>query len=66
MKKLYERIDEPHSGGGTHLLLARIAASDVARDEHVAAARAAWLKIHRPDLIQQLEEEFNATDVDAN
>jgi hypothetical protein len=42
------------------LKLARLATDPDARDEHLQAAREAWMKVDRVDLIQQLEEEFNA------
>ena len=54
---LYERIPEPYSIGGTHRRLARIT-SGVTRADHVAGARAAWLGIDRPDLVEQLDAEF--------
>ena len=47
---LYERIERPYSIGFTHRRLARLAEGD-ARAEHLAAARAAWAGIDRPDLI---------------
>ncbi len=56
---LYERIPEPYSIGGTHLRIAQIT-SGATRADHVAAARAAWLSIDRPDLVRELDAEFGA------
>jgi class 3 adenylate cyclase/tetratricopeptide (TPR) repeat protein len=46
---LYRRIPDPSSIGQTHLRLARNSAGSE-RAAHVAAARAAWESIKRPDL----------------
>ncbi len=50
--RLYERIPEPYSIGFTHRRLAILAAGPE-RVQHLAAARAAWASIDRPDLIAQ-------------
>ncbi len=55
---LYELMAEPNSIGEAHHRLARIAASDIERRQHIEAARAAWESIDRPDLIAELEKEF--------
>jgi hypothetical protein len=55
---LYERIPEPYSIGQTHLRLARLSTDSTARMHHVQAARAAWERIDRPDLLTELEREF--------
>jgi tetratricopeptide (TPR) repeat protein len=55
---LYGRIPEPYSIGGTHHRLARLAADDVRRREHIEAARAAWNRIKRTDLVEELDQEF--------
>jgi hypothetical protein len=57
---LYERIPEPYSIGRTHLRLARLAADAQERSQHIRAARAAWLSIDRPDLVEELDEEFTS------
>jgi tetratricopeptide (TPR) repeat protein len=56
--ELYSRIPEPNSIGWTQVRLARLAGSEEERGRHVAAARAAWQSIDRPDLVQLLEKEF--------
>jgi tetratricopeptide (TPR) repeat protein len=56
---LYARIPEPNSIGCAHRRLARVASRDAARRaHHLAAARAAWRSIQRPDLIADLDREF--------
>ncbi len=55
---LYEKIPEPYSIGMAHRRLARLASSETARSEHVAAAREAWRSIGRDDLIAELDAEF--------
>jgi len=55
---LYERIQKPYSIGRTHQRLARIAPGPGIRARHVSAAREAWSKIDRPDLLAQLDQEF--------
>ena len=56
---LYARIPEPYSIGWTHRRLARLARGDAdCRARHLAAARAAWGAIRRPDLIADLDCEF--------
>ena len=52
---LYERIPQPYSIGATHERLADISAGP-ARAAHLAAARAAWTSIDRPDLVAKLPE----------
>jgi tetratricopeptide (TPR) repeat protein len=54
---LYQRIERPYSVGWTHRHLAGITAA-AERQEHVAAARAAFCSIDRPDLIAALDQEF--------
>jgi hypothetical protein len=54
---LYQRIPDPYSVGVTYRDLAR-AASEESRVLHVAAAREAWRKIKRDDLVAQLDTEF--------
>jgi tetratricopeptide (TPR) repeat protein len=49
---LYERIADPYSIGGTHRRLALVS-TGADRAAHLAAARAAWQSIDRPDLIAQ-------------
>jgi tetratricopeptide (TPR) repeat protein len=58
--RLYSRIPEPYSIGLTHGRLARLAADDVVRREHVEAARAAWSSLNRTDLIENLDKEFGS------
>ncbi|HSP81832.1 MAG TPA: tetratricopeptide repeat protein, partial [Myxococcaceae bacterium] len=55
---LYESISEPYSIGHAHRCLARLAPNEQARQQHLTAAREAWSRIGRPDLVQQLDEEF--------
>ena len=50
--KLYIRIAEPYSMGMTHRRLARMANSPAERLQHILAARAAWARIKRDDLLQ--------------
>jgi len=56
---LYKRIPEPYSIGWTHVRLARIALANETRNQHVEAARAAWESIKRPDLVDELRQEFS-------
>jgi len=42
----------------THRRLARVAANAEDRAHHIQAARAAWLKAERPDLLEALDKEF--------
>jgi hypothetical protein len=44
--------------GWTWRRLARLAEDETERVRHVQAAREAWQSINRPDLVQQLDEEF--------
>lgn len=46
--------------GLAHRRLARVAETEAERARHVKAAREGWLKIDRPDLIKQLDNEFGA------
>jgi tetratricopeptide (TPR) repeat protein len=56
---LYARIPEGFSVGWTHRRLARLAHGDPdCREQHLHAARDAWLAIRRPDLIADLDREF--------
>ena len=54
---LYQRLEDQYSIGGAHRQLARLATSHD-RARHVQAAREAWLKADRPDLVKNLDEEF--------
>jgi tetratricopeptide (TPR) repeat protein len=54
---LYERLGEPYSIGRAHVWLARITEADEQR-RHVQAARDAWTRIDRPDLVAILDREF--------
>ena len=53
--EFYMQIAEPFSIGHAHLRLAQISKGK-ARAQHLAAARAAWHSIDRPDLIATLED----------
>ena len=55
---IYGRIEDLYSIGTTHRRLARIAATPDDRACHLQAAREAWLKIDRPDLVRELDDEF--------
>jgi tetratricopeptide (TPR) repeat protein len=56
---LYARIPEPYSIGETHRRLARLATGDAgARKVHVDAAREAWRRIKRDDLVAKLDAEL--------
>ena len=55
---LYERIPEPYSIGRTYRRLARVAKDEATKRGHVEAARSAWERIKRPDLIAGLDKEF--------
>ncbi|MBX7224196.1 MAG: tetratricopeptide repeat protein [Blastocatellia bacterium] len=55
---LFEHIPEPYSIGWTHRFLARLCPAGTAREAHLAAARAAWESIDRPDLVEELDDEF--------
>jgi len=50
---------ETSNGAGLRARLARIAEGDE-RVHHIAAARAAWVSIDRPDLLAALAAEFGA------
>jgi tetratricopeptide (TPR) repeat protein len=54
---LCSQIPEPYSIGTIHRRLARVTAGDE-RQSHLNAARSVWASIQRPDLIQQLDNEF--------
>ena len=54
---LYKRISEPYSIGSVHLRLARAGAGSE-RAAHLAAARAAWESIDRPDLVAKYLDTF--------
>jgi tetratricopeptide (TPR) repeat protein len=54
---LYQQIPEPYSIGMTNLLLAR-STDKQERNVYIEAARVAWSKIGREDLIAELDEEF--------
>jgi tetratricopeptide (TPR) repeat protein len=56
--QMYQRISDPYSIGWTHVRLARLAAPGPERPQHVAAARACFRQIDRPDLVQAVDEEF--------
>ena len=56
---LYHRIEEPYSIGLTHRLMAHIA-DPAERQRQAHAARAAWLRLDRPDLVAQLDREFGS------
>lgn len=58
--ELYQRIAEPYSIGWSHRLLARLAADETERQQHLQAARAAWESIGFTDLIEGMDEEFSA------
>ena len=58
-RQLYERIAEPFSIGWSHIRLARLVPTPAERNEHLEAAREAWKRIDRPDLIEGMEKEFN-------
>ena len=60
---LYLRIPEPYSIGMTHRRLARLATTPTERQQHVRAARDAWAKIKRDDLIDALVQEFKDIDL---
>ena len=53
--EFYVRIREPYSIGWTHKRLACLA-SRTERDDHIKAAREAWLSIDRPDLLTNFED----------
>ena len=56
---LYERIPEPYSIGWTQVRLARLATDETERASFVKAARLAWTQIDRPDMVAELDEEFD-------
>jgi tetratricopeptide (TPR) repeat protein len=55
---LYSRISEPFSIGWAHVRLARIEGDPETKEHHVVAAREAWTRIKRPDLVDDLKKEF--------
>ncbi|HEX8434616.1 tetratricopeptide repeat protein, partial [Archangium sp.] len=55
---LYMHIPEPYSIGQTHRQLARVAPNAEECRRHITAAQQAWESIDRPDLVQQLHDEF--------
>lgn len=61
--QLYERIAELYSIGWAHVRLARLENDPTVRESHLQAAREAWTQIDRQDLIAELEEEFNSTEI---
>lgn len=60
---LYEKIHEPYSIGWVHVRLARLPSDSEERRGHVEAARAAWTRIKRPDLVEELDVEFGPPEV---
>lgn len=56
--KHYGWIPEPYSMGQTWRRLAWVAEDEAERARHIQAARQAWQSINRPDLVQQLVDEF--------
>jgi tetratricopeptide (TPR) repeat protein len=56
--KMYERRSEPYSIAKAHIRLARLTASGPERLQHIAAARACFRQIDRPDLVQWVDNEF--------
>jgi tetratricopeptide (TPR) repeat protein len=54
---LFSQLPEPYSIGIICRRLARVTVGDE-RQSHLDAARSAWASIQRPDLIQQLDNEF--------
>ncbi|WP_437986971.1 tetratricopeptide repeat protein [Sorangium sp. So ce117] len=54
---LYQRIPEPCSIGRTHHRLATIAPDSATRRRHIDAARSAWQRIDRLDLIAHLDHD---------
>jgi tetratricopeptide (TPR) repeat protein len=61
---LYERIRDPYSIGLAQHRLASLAPPGPQRDQHLAAARAAWLSIDRPELVETLDQPFAPPDKD--
>jgi len=60
--RLSEQTTEPYSIGRAHLRLAEVEQDSAARKLHLDAARKAWTRIDRPDLIKGLEEASNPTE----
>lgn len=54
---LCQRIKSPYLIGCTQRCLARLTDADD-RQGHLAAARTAWMSIDRPDLVEELDQEF--------
>ena len=54
----HQRFGNPRWIGEAHRRLARLSEGEE-RDRHVAAARAAWAPIDRPDLLAELDSEIN-------
>lgn len=57
---LFERIPDPYSIGWARVKLARIAPTLEEQRQHVEAARKAWTRIKRPDLLEKLDNKFGA------
>jgi tetratricopeptide (TPR) repeat protein len=55
---MFERMDDSLNVGQTHHRLAGVIHDDKARDAHRAAARAAFHRIGRHDLVEEIEGEF--------
>jgi tetratricopeptide (TPR) repeat protein len=56
---LYERVAEPYSIGWIQVRLARLEeVGSEERKSHVRAAREGWESIKRPDLVEELKDEF--------
>ncbi|HEY0083436.1 MAG TPA: hypothetical protein VGB61_11635, partial [Pyrinomonadaceae bacterium] len=60
--KLFERIPEPYSIGWTRRRLAQIGDDKSECRQHVQAARAAWESIGFTELVEELDEEFGASE----
>jgi tetratricopeptide (TPR) repeat protein len=54
----FERTENPQLIGEIRLRLARIAETPAEKQRHVQAARDAWGRIDRPDLLAELDREF--------
>jgi hypothetical protein len=61
---LYSRIQEPFSIGWTRVHLARLAERPEERQTHIDAAREAWTRIKRLDLVARLDQEFGPAEPD--
>jgi len=55
--EIYRRIEDPFLIGRAHVRLSSVATQESEHREHIEAARAAWSRIGRSDLVEELRQE---------